>query len=96
MSGEMTLDGTRICPKCRAVMISEEVRKHRHSPTYRLEGDILWVRDYDGKWYRHDLALITLASDESKHQNDFDDFRHGGNRARKQEVYIPDKLSLTN
>ncbi len=45
-------DGVRICPSCRASLIDEEGTKHKHSDTYRLEADFLWVRWWDGLWHK--------------------------------------------
>jgi hypothetical protein len=52
---DLATNGIVICPKCRAKLIAEEVEAHRHTETYRIEGDTLWVRWFDGKWYRHEL-----------------------------------------
>lgn len=49
------MDGTLICPECRAAMIAEEVVRHRCTPACRVEGNTLWVRWHDGNWYQYDL-----------------------------------------
>jgi hypothetical protein len=59
-------DGIRICSKCRATMIDEELPKHRCTSTYRLKGDVLWVRWHDSKWYRHELSP-TNYNNQRKH-----------------------------
>ena len=49
-------DGTVTCKKCWATLIAEELKnRKKYTPSYELEGDVLWVRWHDGKWYRHDL-----------------------------------------
>ncbi len=49
------MNGIIVCPKCRATLIQEDHPNHECTPTYRIEGNILWVRWYDGKWHKCNL-----------------------------------------
>ena len=49
------MDGIIVCKKCNATIIVGEQKKRKHTDPYMIEGDVLWVRRYDGKWYKHDL-----------------------------------------
>lgn len=51
-------------------MIDEEAKMHRHSSTYRLNGNILWVRWFDGNWYKHILPSPEMKRPRKSPEDD--------------------------
>ena len=68
------MDGIIVCKKCNATIIVGEQKKHKHTDPYMIEGDVLWVRRYDEKWYKHDLpsthSSATTKANNRKKQPD--------------------------
>src|SRR3989442_3166672 len=58
----MDMVNVAICPKCRTGIISEEIVNHSCTPSYKIEGNILWIRSRLGVWNKHTIPSSVLRN----------------------------------